>query len=111
MKKKTGKEMRNLMVTVSVTTLLLVLAVIAYFMIDVIVTTNGNIEDNKQKVIDQSAQSLTQISNNINSMVTNPATLQLFNQELIRGARRNEELGPHQRPDNPDRHGLLSHRV
>jgi len=42
MQAKSGKEMRKLLVAVSVTTLVLVLAVIAYFMIDVIVTTNSN---------------------------------------------------------------------
>ena len=72
MKSKTGKEMRNLMVAVSVTTLLLVLAVITYFMIDVIVTTNGNIDENKQKVIDQSAQSLTEISRQHQRHVNEP---------------------------------------
>ena len=54
MERKTGKEMRGLMVAVSATTLLLVLAVIAYFLIDVIVTTNSNIEKNKDLVIEQS---------------------------------------------------------
>ncbi|MEW6553798.1 MAG: hypothetical protein AB1384_05890 [Actinomycetota bacterium] len=83
MKRKTGKEMRALMVAVSATTLVLVVAVIAYFMIDIIATTNQNIEENKQKVIDQSVQSLTEIGENINALMTDPGTLQLFNQDIV----------------------------
>jgi HAMP domain-containing protein len=83
MKRKTGKEMRKLMVAVSTTTLLLVLAVIAYFMADVIITTNSNMDENKQKMIEQSAQSLTEISENINNLITSPSTLQLFNQDIV----------------------------
>jgi HAMP domain-containing protein len=83
MKSKTGKEMRGLMVAVSVTTLLLVLAVIAYFLIDVIVTTNSNIEKNKDLVIEQSVLSLVQIGEKIIELSESPAVIDLFNQEEV----------------------------
>ncbi len=83
MKKKSGKEMRSLMLAVSLTTLLLVLAVIAYFMVDIIVTSNNNIEHNKEKMIEESANTLTGINDNVSSLIRNPSTLVLFNQENI----------------------------
>lgn len=78
-----GREMRNLMLAVSVSVLILLLAIIAYFMIDIIVTTNDNIERNKQLVIEQSSKSLTEISENIEGLLSSPATLNLFNQDFV----------------------------
>jgi len=83
MKKKSGREMRSLMLAVSLTTLLLVLAVIAYFMVDIIVTTNNNIEHNKQLVIDQSVLALTEIGENIGGMTGNTRMIAMFNQGLM----------------------------
>jgi len=83
MKSKSGNEMRKLVVAVSVTTLLLVLAVIAYFMVDIIVTTNNNVEHNRDKMIAESARSLTEINETLESLLTNPSILKLFNQENI----------------------------
>jgi len=83
MKSKSGNEMRKLVVAVTVTTLLLVLAVIAYFMVDIIVTTNSNIEHNKEKMIEESARSLTEINETLESLLTNPSILKLFNQDNI----------------------------
>ncbi|MDD3718987.1 MAG: hypothetical protein PHP28_10045 [Actinomycetota bacterium] len=83
MERKTGKEMRGLMVAVSATTLLLVLAVIAYFLIDVIVTTNSNIEKNKDLVIEQSVLSLVQIGEKITELSESPAVIDLFNREEV----------------------------
>jgi hypothetical protein len=83
MKKKSGKEIRSLVLAVSLTTLLLVLAVIAYFMVTIIVTANNNIEHNKEKMIEESASSLTGINENINSLIKDPSVLGLFNQEKI----------------------------
>jgi HAMP domain-containing protein len=83
MKHKTGKEMRKLMTAVSLSVLLLVLAIIAYFMTDIIVTTNNNIEKNKELVIEQSVLSLIQIGQNISAMTENPNVIGLFNQDVI----------------------------
>ncbi len=91
MKKKTGREMRKLMVAVSTTTLLLVLAIIAYFMIDIIVTTNNNIEKNKELVIEQTASNLTEISDNINSLLSSPTTVELFNQDFVNAFLKNRD--------------------
>jgi len=75
--------MRSLMLAVSLSVLLLVLAIIAYFMVDVIVTTNNNIEKNKDLVIEQTAKSLTEISENIESLLSSPSTLEIFNQDFV----------------------------
>ena len=83
MKRKSGKEMRKLVLAVSITTLVLVLAIIAYFMVDIIVTTNNNIEKNKELVIEQTAENLTEISENIDSLLSSPATVEIFNQDFV----------------------------
>jgi len=83
MRGKSGKEMRDLMLAVSLSVLVLVLAIIAYFMIDTIVTTNDNIEANKQLVIDQSVLALTEVGENISGMTGSPAMIGMFNQELM----------------------------
>jgi hypothetical protein len=80
---KSGKEMRSLMIAVSVTTLLLVLAIIAYFVIDVTVTTDNNIKDNKTKMIDQSVLLLKQISGNILDIGKNVALMKYFDQDVL----------------------------
>jgi len=89
--KKTGKEMRGLMVAVSATTLLLVLAIITYFMVDVIVTTGNNIEKNKQLVVEQTAKSLTEISENIESMLSSPEIIGIFNQDYVNAFLQNRD--------------------
>ncbi len=83
MKKRSGREMSSLMAAISICTLMLVLAVIAYFMIDIAVTTNANIKKDEEKMIEQSAWSLIELSNNIMSLVMNPSSWKLFNQETI----------------------------
>jgi len=83
MRRRTGKEMRKLMVALSASTLILVLAIIAYFMVDVILTTNKNIERNKELVIEQSVLALTEIGESISGMAEDPRLTSMFNQELI----------------------------
>ncbi|MBN2025772.1 MAG: hypothetical protein JW854_03255 [Actinobacteria bacterium] len=83
MRGKSGKEMRDLMLAVSLSVLVLVLAIICYFMVDVIVTTNDNIEANKQLVVDQSVLALTEVGENISGMTGSPAMIGVFNQELM----------------------------
>ena len=83
MKGKSGKEMRDLVLAVSLSVLVLVIAIIAYFMLDIIVTTNENIEHNKQLVIDQSVFTLSEIGENISDMTSSPKMIGLFNQDLI----------------------------
>lgn len=83
MRHKAGKEMRKLMLALSASTLVLVLAIIAYFMVDVILTTNKNIERNKELVIEQSVLALTEIGENISGMTEDPRIISIFNQELI----------------------------
>ncbi len=72
------------MLAVSASALLLLLAIIAYFMMDVVITSNRNIERNKQLVIEQSELTLAKIAGNISGMRKNPALLHLFNQDLIK---------------------------
>jgi len=83
MKHKTGKEMRKLMMAVSLSVLLLVLAIIAYFMVDIIVTTNANIKKNKELVIEQSVLSLVQVGDKITELTESPAVITLFNQDDV----------------------------
>ncbi len=83
MGRKSGREMRALMLAVSASVLVLVLAIIAYFMVDVIITTNRNIERNKQLVIDQSELALAEIASNISAMSENPRLISLFNEEML----------------------------
>jgi HAMP domain-containing protein len=80
---KSGREMRALMIAVSASVLVLVLAIIAYFMVDVIVTTNNNIERNKDLVIEQSVLSLIEIGQKITEMTESPSIVGLFNQEVV----------------------------
>jgi hypothetical protein len=51
-------------------------------MVDIIVTTNNNIEKDKQLVIDQSVLTLTEIGENINVMTSSTKMIGLFNQEI-----------------------------
>lgn len=83
MKAKTGREMRKLMLAVSAVTLALVLATIAYFMVDVILTTNRNIERDKELVIEQSVLALAEIGENITRMTDDTRMVGMFNQEVI----------------------------
>ncbi|OFW58325.1 MAG: hypothetical protein A2V52_08630 [Actinobacteria bacterium RBG_19FT_COMBO_54_7] len=80
---KTGKEMKSLLIAVSIMTLILVIAIIAYFVIDVTLTTNSNIKDDKAKMIDQSVVLLQQISGNLLEIDKSAALMQYFDQQLL----------------------------
>ena len=67
MERKTGKEMRGSWSRYP-QPLLLVLAVIAYFLIDVIVTNKQQHRENKDLVIEQSVLSLVQIGEKITEL-------------------------------------------
>ncbi len=83
MKAATGQEMRRLLWAISLMVLLLVVAVIAYFMVDITITYNRNIEDNKDKVIRESVRSLQDMSS-LMILGGLPAELmQVFNQEVV----------------------------
>jgi HAMP domain-containing protein len=75
--------MRDLVLAVSLSVLVLMIVIIAYFMLDIIVTTNDNIEHNKQLVIDQSVFTLSEIGENISGMTGSPKMIGLFNQDVI----------------------------
>ena len=83
MRRKSGKEMRNLILAVSISTLLLVLAIIAFFMISIIVTTNDNIEHNKEAMIETSLTTLKDMGENITQMGYNMELLELFKEDII----------------------------
>jgi hypothetical protein len=84
MKRKTGREMRQLIVAITLTTLVLVLAIIAYFMTDTIVTANNNIEGDKQKMVAESARSLNEMAKvaDVSNLGT-PKMFNMFNPEII----------------------------
>ncbi len=78
-----GREMHMFSIAVSVSFLLLVLAIIAYFTVDTVVTTNRNLSDGKQKVIEEAVLGLKETGSAF--IVSNFSTelLEIFNQDLI----------------------------
>lgn len=83
MKGKSGREMRKLMLAVSLSVLILVLSIIAYFMVDVILTSNRNIERNQELVVEQSVLTLSQIGEKFANLTTSAEVLGLVNQDII----------------------------
>lgn len=77
-----GMEMRRLMMAVSFSVILLVLAITCYFLVDVILTTEQNISDNKDKMIKESVHALEETRNILVLSEFNPAYLEIFNKEL-----------------------------
>lgn len=68
MKHGLGRELKQMILWATVFTLLLFILVIGYFMIDVAVTTNKNIEKNKQMTIDQSVVTLQEMAKNLSKI-------------------------------------------
>lgn len=83
MRRKTGKEMRSLILAVSISTLLLVIAIIAYFMVSIIITTNDNIEHNKEKIIEESVRTLNEVSEMATMSNVDANILQLLNMDMV----------------------------
>ena len=79
---KTGKEMRALMLAVSLPVLALVIAIVAYFMIDVVASTNANIERNQELVVEQSTLTLAEIGEDIQDLTTKSELFSLFNPDI-----------------------------
>lgn len=77
-----GREMRRLMMAVSLSVIFLVLAIVCYFVTDVTLTTNRNISDNREKMIQESVNSLEETRNILVLSEFNPAYLEIFNKEL-----------------------------
>lgn len=83
MKRIAGREMRDLIYAVTAMTLALVLGVIAYFMVDVIMTTNENIEENKKLVVNKSVMALKDVGDAVSGVSTDPGFIQILNQEWL----------------------------
>jgi hypothetical protein len=83
MKRKTGKEMRNLILAVSISTTLLVIAIIAYFMVSIIITTNNNIENNKERMIEESVRTLQDMGEIASMTNMDTGIITLLNQEIV----------------------------
>ena len=83
MKGKTGKEIRQLMISVTLSVLALLICIIGYFLLDVIVTTNKNMEEDKEKLIAASVSSLRDMKAALTMTGVNSKVLKLFNPELI----------------------------
>jgi HAMP domain-containing protein len=83
MGRKSGKEMRRLILTVSVSVLVLVLAIVAYFMADVAITMNNNIEHNKERMIEESVRTLYDMSSRIDMSKVGPEMIQVFNPAIV----------------------------
>jgi hypothetical protein len=83
MSRKNGKEMKRLMIAVSVTMLILVVAIVAYFVIDVTLTTNRNMEENKTKMIESSVLLLKEVSSRVLNMQTTMGLIKYFDQSQL----------------------------
>ncbi|MEW6552907.1 MAG: hypothetical protein AB1384_01295 [Actinomycetota bacterium] len=92
MRRITGREVRKLILAVTLMTLALVLGVIAYFMFDVITTTNDNIEKNKQMVLDKTVVTIKDLGMHTDSISTNAKFLGMLNQELLNQVLQGEAL-------------------
>lgn len=75
--------MRKLILAVTLMTLVLVLGVIAYFMIDVILTSNNNIEKNKQMVLDETVVTIRDLGGHTGQISNNTKFLGMLNQDLL----------------------------
>ena len=75
--------MRKLVLAVTLMTLALVLGVIAYFMTDVILTTNNNIDKNKQMTLEKTILQLKGIAERVGGISSDPRFLEVFNQERL----------------------------
>jgi hypothetical protein len=83
MKRVRGKEMRRLVIAVTAMTLALVIGVTAYFMVDIILTTNDNIEENKQMTLEKTVLSLEEIGEHVTSLSTDPGFLGMLAEDFI----------------------------
>ncbi len=83
MKRKLGSEMKKLIFWATFITLLLLIAVIAYFMVDVAMTTDDNIEQNKQLMIDQAVESINKMGESIGGVSTDTTVIKYFNMDMI----------------------------
>jgi hypothetical protein len=72
MPRRCGGEMRNLVISTTLTVLVVVLAIMAYFMFDILVTTNENIGYNRKVIIDESVASLHMIDQSSLKMPADP---------------------------------------
>lgn len=79
-----GREMRRLAVAVSLSVLCLLLAVIAYYMVDVAVTTDRNMRDNREKVIAESVRTMQDMKSALITGDFSPQYLEIFNQEILK---------------------------
>ncbi|RJP26407.1 MAG: hypothetical protein C4536_15855 [Actinobacteria bacterium] len=78
-----GREMRKLILAVTLMTLFLVLGVIAYFMTDVILTTNNNIEKNKQMVLDKTVMTIKDLGMHTSQIGSNTKFLGMLNPDIL----------------------------
>lgn len=83
MKHRLGNEMRQLIIWATTMTLLLLILVVGYFMIDVAVTSNNNIEKNKQLAIDQSVVTLREMAENIGGMSMGSSFVNYINLDYL----------------------------
>jgi methyl-accepting chemotaxis protein len=83
MNRKLGSEMKTLIFWATSITVLLLLLVIAYFMIDITITTANNIDANKQLMIDQSVETMRENGEKISAMGSDPTMFSYFNQDMV----------------------------
>jgi len=81
---RAGREMRRLTFAVSLLVLLLILAIVAYFLVDVTVTTDRNISHNRQRMIQESVRTLEETQSILILSKFDPSYMQIFNQDVVK---------------------------
>ncbi|MBC7246710.1 MAG: hypothetical protein H5T73_02870 [Actinobacteria bacterium] len=77
--------MRRLLWAISLLVLLLLLAIVAYFITDITITYNRNIEDNREKVIQESVRGLQDMNSlMVLSRGISPELMEVFNKDLLK---------------------------
>lgn len=81
---KSGREMRRLTLSVTVMVMALVVAILAYFLVDVVVTTRRNIRENRELVVRKTAEQMKALGTSFKDPAVVGKFAQLFDPSLIK---------------------------
>ncbi len=81
---RSGREMRRLMASVTIMVMTLVLAILVYFLMDVVVTSQRNMEENRELVVRKTAEQMKSLGKGFESPAALSEFYQLFDPQLIR---------------------------
>ncbi len=83
MKRERGSEMNKLLWSFTIPVLLLVAAIVGFYLAEGIVSTNNSAKHTKQLLIDQTVQSYKRIGENFQNMNFSMELVKLFNPEVV----------------------------